>query len=179
MSPPEIAAVLVAYSLAASRTLTAGKELWAKFLPAKVQWVPGAVILAGTMLEERLRLGVVSWTDLLVPVLLVLGAVVPGARSATHVAVTELAEERAETSKLAQAQLDKATGSVAPPPMFPPPSVEEVATDPLPGPQAKMFPLPASLPDASRDEDQASLSETPHKLTEAAPEKPVKKEKKL
>jgi len=122
MTPAEAAALALPVALNITRIVPALKGVWSSVLPPKLQWIPGVVLVAATELVAKLSGGVTTWTDLVIPVVLVGAMFAPGARSATHVAVAELAEESVKSLEpVAKVALEQ-TGSIAPPkPFFPPP----------------------------------------------------------
>jgi hypothetical protein len=117
MSPAEFAALVVAWSLQASRLLQATKAAWG-IIPPKYQWVPPFALTFVTELSVKLATGVHTWGDVAFPVLIVISPLLPGARSNVHAALDGLATNIANTPavvELSPAGLKKLTrGSATP-----------------------------------------------------------------
>lgn len=115
MSPVELVGLSVPVLLNMTRTLQAAKPWWGAVLPVKLQWLPGVVIAAATELVSKLSTGVNSWMDIAIPVIVVSALFAPGARSAAHASVANVAKREAVGDPDAEEKIAIAEGSVRPP----------------------------------------------------------------
>jgi hypothetical protein len=115
MTPAELVGLAVPVLLNLTRTLQAAKPWWGAILPPKYQWIPAIAIAATTELVAKLSMGVSSWMDIALPVIVVSALFAPGARSASHASVAAVAKREAVGDPDAEEKVAIAEGSIKPP----------------------------------------------------------------
>jgi hypothetical protein len=132
MTPAELVGLSVPVLLNMTRTLQAAKPWWGAVLPPKYQWIPGVVIAATTELIAKLTMGVSSWMDIVLPMIVVSALFAPGARSAAHASVAAVAKREAFGNPDVEEKIALAEGSIRPPKLEDePPPTKRPPTFPL------------------------------------------------